>query len=132
MITKLDLKRLIVRLLEEETGDDLSDLAHRIELDVTCDERVDSLSMVNIAIDLEKALGIRIDDVEITPERVRSLDAFSDVLLKKVSVAAAEASALGDGPGRHRETAVSKLDGTSPGGREVAAADTYESRTEEQ
>lgn len=82
---KTDLKRLIVRLLEEETGDDFSDLARRIDLDLTCDTRVDSLSMVNIAIDLEDALGIRIEDGEITPERVRSLDAFTDFLLSKMA-----------------------------------------------
>lgn len=90
-MTKSEVKRLIVDLLEQETGDDYSELARRIDLDLSCDTRVDSLSMVNIAIDLEDALGIRIEDGEITPERVRSLDAFTDFLLGKVAGAAAAA-----------------------------------------
>jgi acyl carrier protein len=92
-MTKTGVKRLIVRLLEQETGDDYTELSRRIDLDLTCDTRVDSLSMVNIAIDLEDALGIKIEDGEITPERVRSLDAFADFLLVKVAAAVGPAPA---------------------------------------
>lgn len=97
-MTKTGVKRLIVRLLEQETGDDYSEVSRRIDLDLECDTRVDSLSMVNIAVDLEDALGIKIEDPEITPERVRSLDAFADFLLAKVAAAAAPAPATKERP----------------------------------
>ncbi len=126
-MTKTELKRLIVDLLEQETGEDYSDLARRVDLDQTCDARVDSLSMVNIAIDLEDALGIRIEDGEITAERVRSLDAFADFLLDKLAGAADE------GPlhlGRHGAT-VMGLEETDQDGLEVGTAETYDSLTED-
>src|SRR3712207_7944442 len=55
----------------------ISELLRRTEVDLACDTRVDSLNMVNITVDLEDALGITVEQGELTPERVRSLDAFA-------------------------------------------------------
>lgn len=126
-MTKTEIKRLIVDLLERETGEDYSDLARQIGLDQTCDARVDSLSMVNIAIDLEDALGIRIEDGEITAERVRSLNAFTDFLMDKL------AGAADDGPrplGRHTATLMG-LERADHDGLEDGTAETYDPLTEE-
>ena len=76
----------MVALLEEETGADLSALLTQIERDVDCDIAVDSLSMVNIVVALEEAFGVKICESDITPESVRSLDAFAEILTDKVVV----------------------------------------------
>ena len=85
--TKAEVKRLILALLAEETGDDYTELEQQIAVDVNCDTRVDSLSMVNVVLDLEQELGIVIEDGEFTPERLRSLDVFAEFLVEKASEA---------------------------------------------
>jgi acyl carrier protein len=82
---KRGVKRLILQLLSAETKQDYTDLINKVDVDVTTDMAVDSLNMVNIAIDLEDRLAIRIEDVELVPERLRSLDKFADLLLSKIA-----------------------------------------------
>jgi acyl carrier protein len=83
--TKLAIKRLMIELLSVETRKDYSDLIKRLDVDIMCDTTVDSLNMVDIAIDLEDRLGIKIEDRDLVPERLRSLDKFADFLLGKVT-----------------------------------------------
>ncbi len=82
--TKQGIKRLMVELLSVETKKDYTDLIKRVDVDIMCDTAVDSLNMVDIAIDLEDRLGIKIEDRDLVPERLRSLDKFADFLLAKV------------------------------------------------
>jgi len=84
-VTKKEVKRLILELLSTETNQDYSGLIKQLDVDLTCDTAVDSLNMVNIAIDLEDRLGITIEDRELVPECLRSLDKFADLLLSKVA-----------------------------------------------
>jgi acyl carrier protein len=83
--TKHSIKRLMLELLSVETKTDYSDLIKKLDVDIMCDTAVDSLNMVDIAIDLEDRLGIKIDDRDLIPERLRSLDKFADFLLVKVT-----------------------------------------------
>src|SRR6266480_4067624 len=83
--TKQAIKRLMLELLSAETKKDYSDLIKRLDADIMCDTTVDSLNMVDIAIDLEDNLGIKIEDRDLVPERLRSLDKFADFLLGKVT-----------------------------------------------
>ncbi len=83
--TKQAVKRLMLELLSAETKKDYSDLIRQVDVDITCDTTVDSLNMVDIAIDLEDRLGIEIEDRDLVPERLRSLDKFADFLLGKVA-----------------------------------------------
>ena len=81
------IKLLILDLLEQDTGDDYSVLRTQVEVDITLDTAVDSLLLINIVLDLETALGISIDDSELTTGRVRSLEKFADFLCSKVVAA---------------------------------------------
>lgn len=81
------IKLLILDLLEQDTGDDYSVLRTQVEVDITLDTAVDSLQLINIVLDLETALGISIDDSELTTARVRSLEKFADFLCSKVATA---------------------------------------------
>ncbi len=72
-------------LLSVETKKDYSDLIKQVDVDINRDIAVDSLNMVDIAIDLEDRLGITIEDRDLIPERLRSLDKFADFLLAKVT-----------------------------------------------
>jgi len=83
--TKQAIKRLMLELLSAETKKDYSDLIKQVDVDITCDTAVDSLNMVDIAIDLEDRLGIKIEDRDLVPERLRSLDKFAAFLLTKVA-----------------------------------------------
>ncbi len=75
----------MLELLSVETKKDYSDLIKQVDVDIMCDTAVDSLNMVDIAIDLEDRLGIKIEDRDLVPERLRSLDKFADFLLAKVT-----------------------------------------------
>src|SRR5207253_742592 len=83
--TKQTIKRLMLELLSVETKQDYSDLIKRVEVDILCDTTVDSLNMLDITIDLEDRLGIKIEDRDLVPERLRSHDKFADFLLVKVA-----------------------------------------------
>lgn len=83
--TKQAIKRLMLELLSAETKKDYTDLIKQVDVDIMCDTTVDSLNMVDIAIDLEDRLGITIEDGELVPERLRSLEKFADFLLGKVA-----------------------------------------------
>jgi len=52
----------MLELLSVETKKDYSDLIKQVDVDIMCDTAVDSLNMVDIAIDLEDRLGIKIED----------------------------------------------------------------------
>ena len=75
----------MLELLSVETKKDYSDLVKQVDVDIMCDTAVDSLNMVDIAIDLEDRLGITIEDRDLIPERLRSLDKFADFLLAKIT-----------------------------------------------
>ena len=81
--SKRAIKQLVIELLERELGQDLSELRLRVDVDVSCDTAVDSVNMVNIVAELEDALSIQIEDADIVPERVRSLEKFADFLVRK-------------------------------------------------
>jgi acyl carrier protein len=82
----------MLQLLEQELDADLSELKSRVDVDITCDTAVDSLNMVNIVADLEDELGIEIEDADIVPSRMRSLEKFADFLANKVAANNAEQS----------------------------------------
>jgi acyl carrier protein len=80
---KKSLKLYMLGLLGRETGQDYSALSRQLDVDVHCDTSVDSVGMVNIVLDLEAALGVKITTAELTPSRLRSLDRFAEHLLSK-------------------------------------------------
>ena|SRR5690349_7828122 len=73
------LRHLIVDLLEEDSGEDLSPLRGVIDSDVESDA-VDSLRIISIVLEIERRLGILIDNDELTRDRVRSLTRFAEFI----------------------------------------------------
>jgi len=84
-LTKAAIKTLVIDLLEQESGEDHSSLRSQIEVDITCDAAVDSIRMIGIVLELETKLGISIANDELTSERLRSLELFTEFLLGKVT-----------------------------------------------
>ena len=84
--TRKEIREIVIERLLQHGGGDREALRSAKDVDMITDVAVDSLHMVEIVLELEDMLGVSIPHADMTSERMRSVNRFSDYLLGKCAL----------------------------------------------